>query len=474
MARRPRAGREVAVSSVRVGRTVCHALRHGCYARKRRRRGAGWRPSTQARWLSRLLGSRPGLATAPAPERCARAARRSARGRGRAPRGAADPRRPAGRATERDQCRRRRPPTRWARRQFGLRRRPGDLESGQPDGPLTAGRSLATNDRRPRGVARGRTAARWCSVGRGRLGVRCGGSDRLYLPAVLLAAWRGPAMAQSGSRSGVDGALPPQSSLLPAPLPEPHARCHPPLRARLDTLRHVTGQWGDFFPAWFQLADELYHRGPLVGSGRAEAVEAFQRTERLRPAFGPSLEHLTWALTAEGDSSAASAEWRTPEALGAPTDEFTVALRALLRVGFAFRFYDSTSARRVLDSALVGAGIQRFPGLAAGPRYLATFDAPIGAVVMGRLFAASPDRGLQRSGLVAAAFGLVSLGQLAARSEELTRLRDRFDVAELRLLEPELHGVLLLLGLETADPATEWSRVAETLSRDADARSTTS
>lgn len=247
-----------------------------------------------------------------------------------------------------------------------------------------------------------------------------------------------------------------------------------PLRARLDTLRHVTGQWGDFFPAWFQLADELYHRGPLVGSGRAEAVEAFQRTERLRPAFGPSLEHLTWALTAEGDSSAASAEWRTLEALGAPTDEFTVALRALLRVGFAFRFYDSTSARRVLDSALVGAGIQRFPGLAAGPRYLATFDAPIGAVVMGRLFAASPDRGLQRSGLVAAAFGLVSLGQLAAARAELTRLRDRFDVAELRLLEPELHGVLLLLGLETADPASEWSRVAETLSRDADARSTTS
>jgi hypothetical protein len=222
------------------------------------------------------------------------------------------------------------------------------------------------------------------------------------------------------------------------------------------------------------LADELYHRGPLVGYGRAEAVEAFQRTERLHPGFGPSLEHLTWVLTAEGDSSAAWSEWRELEALGTPTDAFTVALRALLRVGFAFRFHDTTSARRVLDSALVGRGIQQFPGLAAGPRYLATFDAPIGAVVMGRLFAASPDRGLQRSGLVAAAFGLVALGQVAAARAELARLRDRFDAAELRLLEPELDGALLLLGLETADPVGEWSRVAETLSRDAGTRSTTS
>src|SRR5260370_22167193 len=93
---------------------------------------------------------------------------------------------------------------------------------------------------------------------------------------------------------------------------------------------------------------------------------------------------------------------------------------------------------------------------------------------MGRLFAASRDRGLQRSGLVAAAFGLVALGQVAAARAELARLRDRFDAAELRLLEPALDGALLLLRLETPDPVGEWSRVAETLSRDAGTRSTTS
>jgi hypothetical protein len=247
-----------------------------------------------------------------------------------------------------------------------------------------------------------------------------------------------------------------------------------PLRARLDTLRRITEQWDDFFPAWFQRADDLYHRGPLVGYARADAVEAFQKTVRLRPAFGPSLEHLTWALTAEGDSSGAWAAWRRLEALGNPSDAFTVAIRSLLRVGYAFRFQDSTAARRVLDSVLVAEGIQRFPQLAAGPRYLPSFDASVGAVAMGELFEASGDRVLQRSGLVAATFGLVSLGQLASARAELGRLRDRFDAPELGLTERELDGALLILGFETAASPSEWSRVAEALARDADPRSTLS
>ena len=242
-----------------------------------------------------------------------------------------------------------------------------------------------------------------------------------------------------------------------------------PLRARLDALRQTTREWRDFFPAWFQLADELYHRGPLVGYSRAEAVEAFQMTAHLRPAFGPALEHLTWALTAEGDSAGARAAWSQLEALGDPSDPFTVALRALLRSGYASRFLDSVAVHGVIVGALASEGIQQFPGLAAGPRYIATFDAPTGAVEMGDLFAASPDRVLQRSGLIAAAMGRVSLGQLAAARADLGRLRDR---PELELMEPELDGILLLLGFEARDDAGAWPRIAHILAREADSPST--
>lgn len=236
-----------------------------------------------------------------------------------------------------------------------------------------------------------------------------------------------------------------------------------PLRERLDTLRQTTRKWRDFFPAWFQLADELYHRGPLVGYARADAVEAFQMTARLRPTFGPALEHLSWALTAEGDSTGASAAWSRLEALGDPTDPFTVAIRALLRVGYACRFHDSAAARGVIEGALGSPRIQGFPQLAAGPRYLATFDAPTCAVEMGALFAATHDRGLQRSGLIAGALGHVSLGQVAPARAELAQLRDRFGEREWDLMNAELGGALLLVGLDAGSAPADWRQVAGAL-----------
>ncbi|HEV2749682.1 MAG TPA: serine/threonine-protein kinase [Gemmatimonadales bacterium] len=243
-----------------------------------------------------------------------------------------------------------------------------------------------------------------------------------------------------------------------------------PLRARLDSLRATTRESRDFFPAWFQLADELYHRGPLVGFSRADAVEAFQMAARLRPAFGPTLEHLAWALTAEGDSSGAWAAWSQLKALGEPSDPFTLAIRALLRVGYASRFLDSAAAGEVLRRALGKSQIQHFEQLAAGPRYLATFDAPDGAVSMGMLFAKSKDRVLQRSGLIAAALGNVSSGQLGQARVEFARLDDRFDVPDLGLMEPELDGVLMLLGREPSPALEDWPDVAQALGRYADTR----
>lgn len=245
------------------------------------------------------------------------------------------------------------------------------------------------------------------------------------------------------------------------------------LEARLDALRAATRRWPDFFLAWFQLGDELYHRGPLVGFARSDAIEAFQMTTRRRPAFGPAHEHLAWALTAEGDSAGAATAEAALDSLGTPRDSFTLALRGLLQVGYAYRFLDSVTAREIMIGLVTHPEIQHFPGLAAGPRYLPTFDAPRGAVEMGVFFAASPDRALERSGLIAEALGLVALGRLTAARDELDRLRDRFNEPEVRLMRPELDGALWVLGFEPDRHADEWFPIAQTLAREADARSAT-
>src|SRR2546426_6782465 len=81
------------------------------------------------------------------------------------------------------------------------------------------------------------------------------------------------------------------------------------------------------------LADELYHRGPLVGHPRREAIEAFQRVVHLRPDFMPAWEHLVWVLAADGQEAAAKAAYDSLQRSGPPRDPFSEQLRALFRVG---------------------------------------------------------------------------------------------------------------------------------------------
>src|SRR5438876_7557722 len=184
-----------------------------------------------------------------------------------------------------------------------------------------------------------------------------------------------------------------------------------PERARLEALKVATVRWRGFSLAWFMRGDELYHRGPLVGHARSEAIEAFQRAAQLRPDFAPAWEHLTWAYTAEGDSAAAAAALESLEKSGVRPDPFARVIRALLTLGVAWRFHGTAEARRVMQGTLGQPEIAGYPELAAGPRYLMTFDVPRGAIELGANFAALPNRGeLARSGLLAQVVGYVALG----------------------------------------------------------------
>jgi len=192
-----------------------------------------------------------------------------------------------------------------------------------------------------------------------------------------------------------------------------------PLPQRLDSLRGVTQRWGDMFLGWFQLGDELFHRGPLAGHARAEAMPPLDKAVRLRHDFGPASEHLAWVAIAEGDSTAAAAALDSLDRRGSSRDRYAAGLRALLRVAFAWRFSSepvaiATTRREVDNNALADLG--------AGARMLGSFDVPAGQVALGQILAQSSSRDLRRSGLIAAVLGNMALGRPEHARDLLTRL----------------------------------------------------
>ncbi len=243
-----------------------------------------------------------------------------------------------------------------------------------------------------------------------------------------------------------------------------------PLLERLEMLISLTHERRDFLPAQFMLADELYHRGPLVGHPRREAIEAFQRVVHLRPDFMPAWEHLVWVLAADGQEAAAKAAYDSLQRSGPPRDPFSEQLRALFQVGLACRFDGSASCRHALDLTLPGAG--SYPDLAAGPRYLMTFDAPWGAIEFGRRFAALRDQPeLARSGLIAQVSGYVALGLADSARAAARELRG--GGPELNVFAPELDGALLLVDADCAEGDARWAELSRALAEHARSRAST-
>jgi serine/threonine-protein kinase len=215
-----------------------------------------------------------------------------------------------------------------------------------------------------------------------------------------------------------------------------------PLRARFDTLRAVTESQSDFFLGWFQLGDELFHRGPLAGHRRAEAISPLERTASLRPDFGPAWEHLAWVTTAEDDSTSAA---RALDSLGTAHDAYSMVLRSLLRLGFAWRFLPEPEALRLTKEAVGEPTAQSSAVLGAGPRMLPSFEASRGAIALGRILESNPSRDLQRSGLIAQTLGSLAVGQIGAAQDLARRLTDIAPEAEIELFAAELQGALAIL-----------------------------
>ena len=216
---------------------------------------------------------------------------------------------------------------------------------------------------------------------------------------------------------------------------------------RLDSLRAAADRYPRFFFAWFMFGDELFHRGPLAGRSVSEAVQALERATELGPGFAPAWEHLAWAATEAGDSVRARralTQWMAAMG-GAPRDEFSEGLIAQIEAGYARRFHSPAEAAGLEGKFMQQPAIAASQYLIEGPRYMPTFGAPRGAVWLGAVFAApGQPAALQRSGLLARAFGYVALGQPDSARATLLALVQRFPEPELALFASEYGGALVL------------------------------
>ena len=234
-----------------------------------------------------------------------------------------------------------------------------------------------------------------------------------------------------------------------------------PLVARLAALERVTRTWPDFLFGQFRRAEELMHRGPLVGHARAEAIGPYEEVLRLRPRFGPAWEHLAWIHIADGDSADAATALAQYRASSESSDVFTVGMRALLTLGFAWRFQAEQQAKALLDSLPGRVEAAGFQDIDAGARFLPYFRDSRGAIEFGRTLEDWPR--FRRSGLLAQAFGYLGVGRPDSARAVFQRLADRYADPGLGLFLAELDATTLFLDEDSAAGAARWPGVRTAL-----------
>jgi hypothetical protein len=234
-----------------------------------------------------------------------------------------------------------------------------------------------------------------------------------------------------------------------------------PWPARYVRLKAAADTWREFYLASFLLGDEIFHRGPLHGHRRHEALEPMQKVIDLRPDFAPGWEHLAWLLASEGDSLRAKAAVDS-----VPYDRagagLSMVLRLMLQLGYQWRFLSPEAAAAASDDALsipLVASDYRTP---AGGRLMMTVDAPRGAVGLGVALERRRVRPeALRNGLVAEAHGWAALGRLDSLRAVTKRLhREGYDA--LALYGLELEGTLAVFDPDDlAKPDSSLSKALE-------------
>jgi len=237
-----------------------------------------------------------------------------------------------------------------------------------------------------------------------------------------------------------------------------------PLAARLDSLDVLTRRLKDFLFGQFRLADEVLHRGPLVGRSRREAMRPFQDVLKIQAEFVPALEHVAWLDVAEGDSIGATAALARVGPLVDPKDP-SFATLAIVELAYAWRFLppaDATRRTRDLARMARAAGIK---DLDAGARYLAGFGAPQGELAFAEQLL--PEPVFARSAGLARVLALIGMGRPDTAMVLARGLAYRFP--DLEVFVGELAGMLVLADVDSAAATARWADALPALAGAADA-----
>ncbi|MGA2384484.1 MAG: serine/threonine-protein kinase [Gemmatimonadales bacterium] len=238
-----------------------------------------------------------------------------------------------------------------------------------------------------------------------------------------------------------------------------------PHERRVPMLDEAATRFGDFGLAWFLKGDETFHRGPLDGYRRHDALAAMERATELWPDFAPGWEHLAWIAIGEGDSVLASQALDSLKHISGQ-DPFEAEIRTLLDVCYRWRFAPLSQAVAYTQGVLRDPGILQVPDLGAGARYMMTCDAPRGAVWIGEAFQHVGRPNLEAAGLFAEVYGYLALGRPDSARAVTARLRSRANEPDAEVSLAELPGALLLA--DSADAATvarAWPEVRRALER---------
>ncbi len=210
-------------------------------------------------------------------------------------------------------------------------------------------------------------------------------------------------------RAAIDS-FPPHYQLLLRASFEPPAE-------RMETLRDLTARYRGWGFGWFILGDEIFHRGPLVGYRRADALAPLEQAAVLRPDFAPVWEHLAWASVAEGDSAAAERALLHYAGLAGASDTAAGVIGALIHTGFVWRFAREQAAVAFTTQLLRDPAIAAAPDLRAAASYMLTFEVPraprcgsASGSPPGRRARGSRSRGCWRSAVRARGAGPPRLG----------------------------------------------------------------
>lgn len=87
---------------------------------------------------------------------------------------------------------------------------------------------------------------------------------------------------------------------------------------RLAALRRLTQRHPGYWSGWWELGEELMHRGPFAGADQRETLAALRRAVALNPRFAPAWEHLFWTSVFLRDTASANEARDRLRAFAAP------------------------------------------------------------------------------------------------------------------------------------------------------------